>query len=86
MSKTIDVGTASHGVTGRFVRLRTRWRAVVDNGDAVARIAMALGPVILALVAGAKDQLLKMDLFPALAAVFLAGFGSDQVKNLLAKK
>ena len=37
---------------------------------------------LLALVAGAKEQVLKMDCVPALIAIFLVGFGSDQVKNL----
>jgi hypothetical protein len=77
-------------LTGRAVWLRSRsnklgkWTG--ENGHAIARLILALVPAILALVAGAKDQILKMDLFPALCAVFLAGFGSDQVKNLLSQK
>jgi hypothetical protein len=33
------------------------------------------------LIAGAKEQLLKLDLLPALVAVFMVGFGADQIKN-----
>jgi hypothetical protein len=77
-------------MTGRGSWARTKWRNFRNwsrsNGNQVARLSLALVPAVLALVTGAKDQLLKMDLFPALCAVFLAGFGSDQVKNLLAPK
>ncbi len=40
---------------------------------------MALVIALFALLAGAKDQLLKLDLVPALVAVFMVGFGADQV-------
>ena len=66
------------------------WRRIAglirSNGSELARLGLALLPVIFGLVAGAKDQLLKLDLIPALIAVFLLGFGSDQVKNLLSQK
>ena len=74
-------------VTGHAAGVRRRWRKskswLGENGNSIARLALALVPAILALVARAKDQVLKLDLFPALSAVFLAGFGSDQVKDLL---
>ena len=80
------LGDQNGEVSGRFAWLRkwAQWRR--ENGSALTRLAVALAPAVLALVAGARDQLLKMDLFPALGAVFLAGFGSDQVKNLLSQK
>ena len=77
-------------VTGRAALLKRRWhkskKLLGENGNAIARLALALVPTILALIAGAKEQVLKMDLFPALCVVLLAGFGSDQVKNLLSQK
>lgn len=56
------------------------------NLNEAVRVGLALVPAVLALLAGAKEQLLKMDSFLALTAAFLAGFGSDQVKNLLSEK
>jgi hypothetical protein len=41
---------------------------------------------LVALVAGARDQLLKLDILPGLVAVFLLGFGADSIKNLLTQK
>jgi hypothetical protein len=71
-------------------KAKMKWRNFRNwsrtNGNEVASLSLALVPAVLALVSGAKDQLLKMDLFPALCAVFLAGFGSDQIKNLLSSK
>jgi hypothetical protein len=43
-------------------------------------------PVLLALYAGAIDQLNKLDPIPELIAIFMAGFTSDQAKNLLTQK
>lgn len=50
------------------------------------RLLMALFIALLGLLAGAKEQLLKLDLVPALIAIFLIGFGADQVKNLLTQR
>jgi hypothetical protein len=50
------------------------------------RLAMALVIALFGLIAGAKEQLLKLDLVPALLAVFMVGFGADQIKNLLTQK
>jgi hypothetical protein len=79
-----DAKSAGFGYLLRVLRTLRLWSG--ENGSAVARLGLALAPAVLALVAGAREQLLKMDLFPALGAVFLAGFGSDQVKNLLSQK
>jgi hypothetical protein len=50
------------------------------------RLLLALGLAVLGLVAGAKDQILKLDVLPALVAVFLIGFGADQIKNLVTQR
>jgi hypothetical protein len=42
---------------------------------------LALIPAILGMVAGAKDEFLKMDIFLALGAIFLLGFSSDTVRT-----
>jgi hypothetical protein len=47
---------------------------------------MALVVALFGLLAGAKEQLLKLDVLPALLAVFMVGFGADQIKNLLTQK
>ena len=47
---------------------------------------LALFVVLVGMIAGAKEQLLKLDVVPALIAIFLAGFGADQIKNLLTKQ
>jgi hypothetical protein len=43
---------------------------------------VALFIAIIALIAGAREQILKLDAFSGLVAVFLIGFGADTVKNL----
>jgi len=52
--------------------------------------AMKLGAALLiaifGLVAGAGDQLSKLDVLPGLVAVFLLGFGADAIKNVLSAK
>jgi hypothetical protein len=50
------------------------------------RLAVALGVAILALIAGAREQLLKLDVFSGLVGVFLMGFGADTVKNLITRR
>jgi len=50
------------------------------------RLLLALFVALIGLLAGAKDQLLKLDVLPALLAIFLIGFSADQVKNLLTRK
>lgn len=50
------------------------------------RLAIVVGLAILGLLAGAKDQIEKVDLIPGLIAVFTLGFSADQIKNVLAPK
>jgi hypothetical protein len=45
------------------------------------RLGLVLGIVMAGVIAGGREQLLKLDLFPALIAVFLLGFGSDRIKD-----
>ncbi|HWO37430.1 MAG TPA: hypothetical protein VNO32_52300 [Candidatus Acidoferrum sp.] len=63
-------------------RERRRTRKALDY----VRLGLALIIALFGLIAGAKEQLLKLDVLPALLAVFMIGFGADQVKNLLAQK
>lgn len=63
---------------GRFLGERTITESI--------RLAAALLIAMFGLVAGAKDQILKLDVLPGLVAVFLVGFGADTVKNLLSPK
>jgi hypothetical protein len=56
-----------------------------QNLPSLFELLLVLLPAILGLIAGAKDQLLKMDLLPALVAMWLIGFQSDQIKNLLSQ-
>jgi hypothetical protein len=66
------------------IRSVRRWFAT--NGDDVMSLVVALGAAVLALSAGAKDQLLKMETFFGLITVFGLGFASNQVRTLLSKK
>jgi len=50
------------------------------------KLLAALFIAVFALVAGAKEELLKLDVLPGLIAVFLLGFGADTIKNLLTTK
>ena len=69
---------------GRFRAFLARqvqpWRPAMIE---LFQIFLAILPALLALMAGGKDQLLKLDLFPAFLAIFALGFGSDQIKNKL---
>lgn len=55
----------------------TRWRIEI------IQVLVAILPALMGLAAGAKDQLLKLDLVPAAIAIFAVGFGSDQIKKKL---
>jgi hypothetical protein len=37
-------------------------------------------------MAGAREQLLKLDVISGLTAVFLLGFGADTVKNIITRR
>ena len=50
------------------------------------QFAIAFFLALVGLAGGARDQLAKLDLVPALIAVFLLGFGADTIKNVLAQK
>ena len=50
------------------------------------KLVAALFIAVFALVAGAKEELLKLDILPGLIAIFLVGFGADTIKNLLTSK
>jgi hypothetical protein len=63
-------------------RERRRTRKALDY----VRLGLALIIALFGLIAGAKEQLLKLDVLPALLAVFMIGFGADQIKNLLTQK
>lgn len=52
----------------------------------LVKLIAALFIAVFALVAGAKEELLKLDILPGLIAVFLVGFGADTIKNLLTSK
>jgi hypothetical protein len=51
-----------------------------------AKLAAALLIAIFGLVAGAHEQVVKLDVVPGLVAVFLVGFGADTIKNMLTEK
>src|SRR6185295_9527922 len=46
----------------------------------ITQFAIALGAALLMLVAGAREQLLRMDVAAGLIAVFLIGFSTDTLK------
>ena len=48
-----------------------------------ARLGIGLLVAVVALAAGAKEQLLKLEILPGLLAVFVIGFAADTVKNLV---
>jgi len=63
---------------------------LLNNADPIGRIVVVneqvpynvkLGEA--ALVAGAREQIVKLDILPGMIAVFLAGFGADTIKNLI---
>lgn len=66
--------------------LSTRRRGRGTKALDYVRLAMTLVIALFGLLAGAKEQLLKLDVLPALVAVFMVGFGADQIKNLLTQK
>jgi len=49
------------------------------------KLIAALFIAVFALVSGAREQLMKLDILPGLIAVFTIGFGADTIKNLLTK-
>lgn len=83
-----DDGYAVPGVVTGEIRVRPPLRVKVRASFWMEwlRLALALGIAAAGLIAGARDQVLKLDVFPALIAVFLVGFGSDRIKNLFTQR
>ncbi len=50
----------------------------------IIQLSIALAVALFALMAGAREQLMRLDLIPALIAIFGIGFAADTIKNLLA--
>jgi len=50
------------------------------------RFGIVFGAALLGLLAGARDQLVKLDLIGGIIAVFLLGFSADAIKNLITGK
>jgi len=76
-----DVGPVmvkAHQQTDKRIGTRTRLELI--------RLGIALLVVLLGLVAGAKEQIARLDLVPALMALFLLGVTADQIKNLLSSR
>jgi hypothetical protein len=80
------------GTKGEEIKLTRRVSAVTEteswwkrdrNRAEVLRFSVTLLPAIVGLLSGAREQFLKMDVWSALFAVFLLGFASDTVKNLV---
>jgi hypothetical protein len=59
------------------------WERTLTEG---MKLGAALLIAIFGLVAGAGDQVSKLDVLPGLVAVFLLGFGADTIKNVLSPK
>jgi len=62
----------------RLLGARTRLELV--------RFGIVFGAALLGLLAGAREQLLKLDLVGGVIAVFLLGFSADTIKNLITGK
>jgi hypothetical protein len=52
----------------------------------VFKLGAALLIAVFGLVAGARDQIAKLDVLPGLIAVFMVGFSADTIKSLLSGK
>src|SRR5262249_14320482 len=69
------------------VRPRIVSRAIGERSSTeLMKLCAALLIAVFGLVAGAQDQLVKLDILPGIVAVFLVGFGADTIKNLLTSK
>lgn len=56
-----------------------------DYAEAV-RLVIVLIIALIGLLAGAREQIAKLDLVPAGIAIFMLGFGADTIKNLISPK
>jgi hypothetical protein len=61
---------------------KRRERIWIESVKLVAALLIA----VFGLLAGAQGQLDKLDVLPAMIAVFLLGFGADSIKNVLTSK
>jgi hypothetical protein len=52
----------------------------------LVQLGVALGATMLALMAGAREQIQKLDLLAGVAVVFALGFGADVLKNLVSRR
>ena len=50
------------------------------------RLCVALAVAVAGLLGGALSQLSRLDLLPALVAIFAMGFGADVMKNIIAQR
>jgi len=62
------------------IKRRERLRAEI------MKLGIALFVALVALIGGAQDQLAKLDVLQGLLAVFVMGFGSNVVKDLITQK
>jgi hypothetical protein len=69
----------------RDLSVRGRDRAYRGEAASIFRFTIAFFIALAGLLAGAQDQLVKLDVIPGIIAVFLLGFGADSIKNLLAQ-
>jgi hypothetical protein len=71
-------------------KIKVQLEQTVTFGDRArieaTRLAIVLFATLLGLIAGAREQLLKLDVGAGLIAVFLLGFGADTIKNLLTQR
>jgi hypothetical protein len=49
----------------------------------LVRLGIALFIAVIGLIAGANQQLAKLDILPGLLAIFVVGFSADTIKNIL---
>lgn len=69
----------------KVLEIDEKWWEQDRNRAELVRFFVTLAPATIGLLSGAREQLLKMDVFPALLAVFLLGFSSDTIKNLVSQ-
>lgn len=62
-----------------------RWYQRDRNRAELGRFLITLMPAMFGLLSGAREQLLKMDMASAVFTIFMLGFSSDTVKNLVSQ-
>ncbi len=70
-------------------KIVTKEKGIVKSKDRfrleMIRFSIVLIATVAGLIAGAQEQILKLDFLPGLIAVFLIGFGADTIKNILTR-